>query len=614
MFERFNDAAALSRLLISRDRRLRFPGSAERRPWEALSEDVKSQLLRWGEEARAGYPMLPATRFLAYAREGDRQAWEKPYFQRRERLMGAALAACVREDAAAYLDAVIDGLWCICEETSWVISAHNGSSHEGMPPACERPLPDTQNPYIDLFAAQTAATLAYVIRLLGDRLDRVSPLIVRRVKLELERRIFLPFFNRDDFWWMGMIRRDINNWTPWILSNIIDSLLLVMDDGLRAAQGLIRAMRMLDRYIETIPADGGCDEGCAYWNMAGASLFDCLDSLYHATDGAIDLFGEPKIQAIGRFPLQAHIHGPWYWNFADCDAEPHLDGSSLCRYGERVGDRDLMALGQAVMKERTGVRPLDTPQMNRVLWTLFGTWKEAEESTPPEHIALPDLQVYAWRRGGWYAAIKGGHNGESHNHNDAGSFLLYLDGQPQFIDAGNLVYTAKTFGPERYTLWNTRSMYHNVPLIGGIEQHEGREYAARVLEADERGAALELAGAYPEETGLLSLVRHIEPHEDGLILHDHAELAEPSEITWVFMLAHEPQYNERASLMEAGEISVLLPRGAAWHCEEIPVTDPRMARNYRTLWRVSLTYGGQTRYDMKFDITRRSCRGKSCTT
>ena len=614
MFECFDDAAVLSHQLIEQDRRLRFPASGEQARWEALPEDIKGQILRWGDEALHGYPMLPATRFLAYVREGDRQAWEKPCFQRRDRLIGAALAACVREDNAAYLDAVIDGLWCICEETSWVISAHNGSSHEGMPQAAERPLPDIQNPYIDLFAAQTAATLSYIIRMLGDRLDRVSPLIVRRVKLELENRIFLPFFSRDDFWWMGIIRRDINNWTPWILSNIIDSLLLVMDDGLRAAQGLIRAMRMLDRYLLTIPDDGGCDEGCAYWNMAGASLFDCLDSLYFATGGAIDLFGEPRIRAIGRFPLQAHIHGPWYWNFADCDAKPHLDGSSLCRYGERVGDRDLLALGQAVMKERAGIRPADTPQMNRVLWALFGSWEAADETKPPEYTALPDLQVFAWRRDGWYMAIKGGHNGESHNHNDLGSFLLYLDGQPQIVDAGNLVYTARTFGPERYTLWNTRSMYHNVPLIGGFEQHEGREYAARVLEADQRGASLELAGAYPKEAGLLSLVRRLEPTEGGLILHDHAELAVPSEITWVFMLAHEPQYDEEASQMEVGGISILFPPGANWRCEELHITDPRMARNYRTLWRVSLTYKGKTRYDMKYVITRRTCRGKSCTT
>lgn len=613
MFERYADAASLARLIAGKNSRSRFPRSGEREPWEALPEDVKGQLLDWGREAQGGYPMLVATQFMAFVREGNRQAWEKPYFQRRERLMGAALAACVREDDASFLDAVIDGLWCICEETSWVVSAHNGSSHEGMPPACERPLPDVQNPYIDLFAAQTAATLCYILDLLGDRLNQVSPLIARRVKLEIERRIFLPFFTRDDFWWMGIVRSDINNWTPWILSNIIDSLLMVMDDDLRAAQGLIRAMGMLERYIAIMPPDGGCDEGCAYWNMAGAALFDCLDSLYFATDGAVDLFDEPKIQAIGRFPLQAHIDGPWYWNFADCDAKPNLDGSSLCRYGERIRDAELKALGQAIIKERTSVRPLDTPQMNRVLWGLFGSWEAADQAPPPARIALPDLQVYAWRKGGWYAAIKGGHNGENHNHNDAGSFLLYLDGQPQVIDAGNLVYTAKTFGPERYTLWNTRSSYHNLPLIGRAEQREGREYAARVLKADDRGAVLELAGAYPAEAGLLSFIRSFRLREGGLMLHDRAELKEQTDITWVFMFAHEPRYDERTATAEAGGMSMTVPRGAVWHCEEIPITDPRMARNYDTLWRVSLTCAGQALYDIKFDMIRRPCCGKSCT-
>ena len=46
MFERFDDAAALSRLLIGKDRRLRFPASDERERWENLSEDVKGQILR----------------------------------------------------------------------------------------------------------------------------------------------------------------------------------------------------------------------------------------------------------------------------------------------------------------------------------------------------------------------------------------------------------------------------------------------------------------------------------------------------------------------------------------------------------------------------------------
>ena len=59
------------------------------------------------------------------------------------------------------LDCVVDGLWCICEETFWGISAHNGSSHAGQTPAEQRPLPEKKNPYIDLFAAQTACTLAH---------------------------------------------------------------------------------------------------------------------------------------------------------------------------------------------------------------------------------------------------------------------------------------------------------------------------------------------------------------------------------------------------------------------------------------------------------------------
>ena len=47
-------------------------------------------------------------------------------------------------------------------------------------------------------------------------------------------------------------------------------------------------------------------------------------------------------------------------------------------------------------------------------------------------------------------AAKGGHNGESHNHNDVGSFIVAVDGVPAVADAGRPTYTAQTFGPDRY--------------------------------------------------------------------------------------------------------------------------------------------------------------------
>lgn len=69
-----------------------FPRRQERDAWNALSESKRAQLLNWAEESGQGYPMVTATQFIAFCRTGDRMAYEKPYFARRNRLMGAALA------------------------------------------------------------------------------------------------------------------------------------------------------------------------------------------------------------------------------------------------------------------------------------------------------------------------------------------------------------------------------------------------------------------------------------------------------------------------------------------------------------------------------------------
>lgn len=615
MFDEFLNTHDLSVLLLPREARRPFPPRTDRKRWESLPPDVRDALLSWGGEALEGYPPLTASQFLAFARAGDRQVFERPYFERRLKLMGAVLAECVADDGT-YLDAVIDGLWCVLEESSWVVSAHNGSDHPGARPARERPLPDVQNPYIDLFAAQTSATLCYALYFLEDKLDAASPLIARRVRLEVERRIFLPFLTRDDFWWMGLIRRNVNNWTPWIVSNVMDSMLLLMEDRGRLAEGLARAMRMLDRYLAVMPPDGGCDEGSGYWNMAGGALLDCLESLSLATGGRIDFYGDPLIRAIGAFPLKAHIAGGYYWNFADCDARPEMDGERLYRYGLRTGNPELAALGQRIFAARKSVRPLDTPQMNRVLLSLFaGTPPpEAEEAgafDEPARVSMPDLQAFAFRRGGFYAAIKGGHNGESHNHNDVGSFLLYLDGEPCVIDAGNLTYTGKTFGPERYTLWNTRSRNHNVPLIGGHEQRAGREYAARAIREAENGVTMELAGAYPPEAGAKSFLRSLTVTEEGAEAHDIIRLKAAAPVEWVFMLRGRPESIPGG--LRSGGLCILWNGRLTAATEEIRVMDARMERSFPgSLWRVSLFAEPADAHEETFYFRRCRIHGQCC--
>src|SRR5665811_67811 len=60
---------------------------------------------------------------------------------------------------------------------------------------------------------------------------------------------------------------------------------------------------------------------------------------------------------------------------------------------------------------------------------------------------------------GFYFSAKGGSNGEGHNHNDVGSFMLYFNGDPVMIDVGVGTYTSKTFSPQRYDIWTMQSNY-----------------------------------------------------------------------------------------------------------------------------------------------------------
>jgi hypothetical protein len=112
---------------------------------------------------------------------------------------------------------------------------------------------------------------------------------------------------------------------------------------------------------------------------------------------------------------------------------------------------------------------------------------------------------------GLYLAAQGGHNAESHNHNDVGNFMVYSNGLPAIIDVGVETYTAQTFSSKRYEIWTMQSAYHNCPTIDGVMQSAGREFAASDVgyHADDSAAEfrLNLATAYPKEANLESWKR-----------------------------------------------------------------------------------------------------------
>jgi hypothetical protein len=524
----------VSTLLLPRERWKPFPTAAEREPWESLPGDARTALLQAGEQQLAAdWPSLPASVFLEFARNGNRSNYERLSSARRDRLRLLVTAECL-EGKGRFADQILNGIWVTCEETSWCIPAHLGLQKAGTG------LPDAADAPVDLFAAETAALLAWTEYLLGPKLDAISPLVRKRLRSEIDRRILTPNLERTDFWWMGLAPggRTVNNWNPWINSNWLTCALLIEQDEKRRSAAVHKSLRSLDAFMTGYHEDGGCDEGPSYWFRAGASLFDCLELLHSASSGAIDFYSMPLVKEIGRYIYRAHIQGNYFINFADASARLSFSGDLVHRYGQRIGDPKMQALGAFGAAQRSVPR---SESMGRLLPALFhlAAIRKAPHSQPFVRDAwFPGIQVMAARiadgsAAGLYLAAQGGHNAESHNHNDVGNFIVYADGEPAIIDVGVETYSAKTFSSRRYEIWTMQSAYHNLPTIGDAMQMAGRQFAAREVayRADDRSAefSLDIAGAYPPEAGVAFWKRalRLDRRENRIDLRDSYRLGKP---------------------------------------------------------------------------------------
>jgi hypothetical protein len=534
----------LAEFLLAADLFKPLPKAEDRGLWEELPIELKEKIIKEAEEFLSyDYPTLPAVRYMDYFFNGDRSRYQKLYGNRRQVLSTLTIAECI-ENKGRFIEDIINGIWCICEESSWVVPAHNYNATFGP----RTPLPNVEMPNIDLFSGETAGLLSFVRYFLKSKLDIVSNLICERIKGEVKQRILDPYLLHYDFWWMSFLlggNKTINNWNPWINSNCLISFLLLEEDSDRRIQAVEKALRSLDIFLSVYHSDGGCDEGPSYWNRAGGTLFDCLELLYSASSGKINVYDEPLIQNIGRYIYRTFISSNYYLNFADSAAKLAVESELIYRYGKRINDPNLCALGSNSFH-----RGLDQ-KLATSSYSLFRRvaallcYKEIKAVTlNPPYIRdnwMNGIQVMTARETegsckGLYLGVKGGHNDESHNHNDVGQFVIYCNGAPFIIDAGVGTYTAKTFGPERYEIWTMQSSYHNLPTVNGVQQAPGSSFKASEVKyiSDDNSAELSLniASAYPQEAGIGSWKRTLRLHrgtkacvevEDDFVLKESTE-------------------------------------------------------------------------------------------
>src|SRR2546423_872908 len=492
-----------------------YPTIRDRADWEAVPQEIRAAFIQAArQQVGTTWERIPATVTLQFIRNGNRSNYDAINTRQREKVATLVLAE-VFENQGRFLDDIANGIWAISEQTFWGSTAHLGMQRAG------NGLPDVTEPVVDLFAAETAALLAWTDYLLGDRLDTVSPLVRKRTRAEVDRRIFTPALARDDFWWMGFgERKNLNNWTPWIDSNWLAAVLLLEPDPRRRAAAVYKIMRSLDNFIDVYPDDGASDEGPGYWDRAAASLFDDLELLRGATNGKIDIYGSPLVRSMGQYIYRVYIKDQYFIPMGDASAKIRPDAELVYQYGKRIGDPVMQGFGARLAQRRGPYRP-GSSSPGRILPALLIA-REIAAAPAAEPLLgsvwLPDLQLMAARSSpnsdvGLYVAAWGGHNGQSHNHNDVGNFIVYGDGKPVLIDVGVETYSAKTFSAQRYEIWTMQSAYHNLPTINGVMQGAGREFQAKDVSFNETANRVtfsaDIAAAYPAEAGVRRWQRRV---------------------------------------------------------------------------------------------------------
>ncbi|MEG1585512.1 MAG: heparinase II/III family protein [Bacteroidales bacterium] len=590
-------AEKLNHTLIRNQEWVPFPTYDDRAGWAELMGKYQTDYIKKGERSlNYNWKTIKASDYLEYTRSGNRNIMQDPYNANRNALLALTMAE-LAEGKGRFMDQIVNGVFFMCEQTSWVLSAHLSAQE------IKGSLPDYREQVIDLGSGEAGAMLSWIYFFFNKEFDKVHPIIAPRLRHELQERILDAYMNTDKYWWLGFNYKPgtiINNWNPWCNFNVLQSFLLLENDPVKLNQAIEKTVRSVDQFMNYNHADGGCEEGPSYWDHAAGKLYDYLKLLNMATGNQLGLFNDPLVKHMGEYIAHSYVGNDWVINFADASAKGGGGADLIFRYGKAV-ESTLMMNHAAYLRD---VRKASVIGGGAQLFRIFESLQFAEElnnytytPTVAPDKWYPETQFCYIRNKKFVLASKGGNNNESHNHNDVGTFSLYYNQTPMFIDAGVGTYTRQTFGKERYSIWCMQSNYHNLPLINGYAQVNGAEYQARETEYNKKKKSfrLDIAKAYPADAGINHYYRKYTLQNNGLIIEDSFDLQNPTTENQVnFLVWGKPDITQQGAIgiFSENEKLVLHYDKSLFtvSTEAIPQPDTRLSKVWgKEIYRITLT-------------------------
>ncbi|MBO5091106.1 MAG: heparinase II/III family protein [Clostridia bacterium] len=448
------------------------------------------------EYQKDGMGQIPCTKFSEFRLFndiGDRTIYQVNFFKRQHRMFTLTAMTLIFDSEPKYLEQLQDTIWEICDQYVWALPAH-------MPNITEN-----NNCELDLDSTTIGYALALIKVLLNDRLH---DLIKARIDAEIDRRIVKPFLEKR---WHWEFRE--NNWTTVCSGAVGCTLMLNRPEVFDLVMDRIN--HNMQTYIDNgYRDDGVCTEGAGYWSYGFGYYLTYAEMLKTYTEGRVDLTKGEKVKNIAMFLQKLFLDENVVVNYGDCG----------------VGSQVSMPAGYLYLLKTLFPDDVELPPQNIFAYEVhyftyfLNTFRFYNPSF--ESAKLSKNAEYFMADQGWYVkrtekygfACRGGSNGESHNHNDVGSFILSKNDKQVLCDIGGRPYTRQYFEhPQRYTFLETSSRGHNVPIINGKYQGNGGK---RAITTFENGIVkIDFACVYYQDE-LKKLVRSFAPDENGVTITD----------------------------------------------------------------------------------------------
>lgn len=443
-------------------------------------------------------PPLPYSVFKQFFQHGDRESFQKLYFNRRSRLTTSALMVFLFKKGED-LTELEDIIWEICNEYSWALPAHM---------EIDKPLT------IDLFAAETSFALSEILYLLQDKLSKD---LIKRILKEIEGRVLIPYCTPSTIYpWEDME----NNWSAVCASSIGATAIYVERDPIRRKHILDRVDTTLKAFHRSFKSDGVCLEGLSYWTY-GVSFYITYADLLFRYNGDRSLLRGKKIEEIITFQQKCYLGDSYTISFSDSSTDEKFRLGLASFLSHNFKNFEIPPLSKhAHYNDDPCYRWCNL--LRDLVWTTKYRTKKSETEMTDLSFFFNDSQWFIHKsKKSFSLAFKGGTNSEPHNHNDIGSFVLLKNDELFFTDLGAGLYTRDYFSEGRYSIFCNSSLSHSVPIINNQEQLAGDKFKARNVKYDDcnNTVRMDISLAYNIE-GLRTLTRYFSISQNNILLVD----------------------------------------------------------------------------------------------